>query len=133
MANCAIKNPPEFALEVPRWDKGTRDNGIEMSAPLEEIFNNTVYNKAKIESLEGTHLRDITIPMDDWDNLTYSISDSAITAGSEVTVLYAFNSIPIAQKANIRGRTEAGKLVLVAKKPPSADITIERIRIVNLN
>lgn len=133
MANCVIKNPPEFALEVPKWDKGTRDNGIEMSEPLEEIFNNTMYNKAEIERLEGTLLKGITIPMAGWSNQTYAISNPTITVESEVTVLYDFNSIPVAQKASIRGRTEAGKLVLVAKKTPVADLTIERIRIVNLN
>lgn len=132
MATCEIKNPPEFVLDVPRWDKSTRDNGIEMSKPIEAIFNNTVYNKAEIERLEGTLLKDITIPTGGWNNLSYTISAADIKTSSRVTIAYAFGSIPTAQKANIRGRLEAGKLVLVAAKLPTADIVVEEIHIVSL-
>ena len=45
---------------------------------------------------------------------------------------YAFNSVPAAQKANIRGRTEAGKLILVAKKVPAGDLAVDEILIQNL-
>ena len=65
-------------------------------------------------------------------SLTYTIENAAIQADSIVHIGYAFDSVPAAQKANIRGRTEAGKLILVAKKVPAGDLAVDEILIQNL-
>lgn len=131
MGYCEIKNPPQFTTQVDKWDKTTRDNGEEMAVPIEELLNNTIYNKTEIEMLKGTELRNITISASDWNNLAYTITDASITADSDIQLFYEFDSIPVAQKANIRGRCNAGELMLVAGKLPTSSITIEKIHIVN--
>ena len=131
MGYCEIKNPPQFTTQVDKWDKTTRDNGEEMAVPIEELLNNTIYNKTEIEMLKGTELRNITISASDWNNLAYTITDASITADSDIQLFYEFDSIPAAQKANIRGRCNAGELMLVAGKLPTSSITIEKIQIVN--
>lgn len=133
MAYCETQNPPVFEQQIEKWDKTTRDNGEELAIPIEKLFNNTVYNKAEIERLQGKLLKNIIINVSAWKDLTYTISDSVIKASSSVTVIYNFDSILIAQKANIRGKTESGKLVLVAKKLPVSNLVIDEIRIVNFN
>ena len=131
MSYCDIKNPPVFDLQVEKWDKTTRDNGEEMAVPIGKLFNNTLYNKAGIERLKGKELRSITVALSAWNNLSYTITDPVITPGSDIDVYFTFDTLPAAQKANIRGRQEQGKLVLVAKKLPAADLIIEKIKIVN--
>ncbi len=131
MANCEVKSPPVFSDEVRKWDRNTDADGDAMGADVEKVFNNTIYNKAMIEKVVGKKLKKITIPMAGWSGLAYTIEDSSIMADSTVYIGYAFDSIPAAQKANIRGRTEAGKLVLVAKKQPEQEIVIDELRIIN--
>lgn len=126
-----IKNPPEFTTDIPQWGRETIVDGQELSVVPEMLLNNDVYLKASVERLSGKLLKDITIEKSAWISLTYAIADPVIVPDSRVEIIYAFDSIPIAQKANIRGRTEAGKLILVAAKLPTADIVVEEIHIVN--
>lgn len=128
-----IKSPPEFTLDVEQWDRGTKADGAEMAHVIEKLLNNDVYIRAKAEQLHGTLVDRITISLSKWEGLTYTIANANITASSEVYVFYDFDSIPVAQKANIRGRAEDGKLVLTARKLPVSDLIIERMRIINLD
>ena len=41
-----IKNPPEFTLEIPQWDRDSLGDGIEMAKVPEALLNNEVYLKA---------------------------------------------------------------------------------------
>lgn len=84
------------------------------------------------EKAAGSLITGITIPASGWKDLTYTIENAAIQADSIVHIGYAFDSVPAAQKANIRGRTEAGKLILVAKKVPAGDLAVDEILIQNL-
>lgn len=128
----AIKDPPEFTLEVKQWDRETLADGVEMAKDIEKLLNNDAYNKAQAERAIGKTLQNIRIPSSGWTDLSYVIQDGEITGTSTVYIGYAFDSIPAAQKANIRGRTEAGRLVLVAKKAPAEDLMVDEIRIMNL-
>lgn len=132
MAFCSAKNPPEFTMEVEKWDRTTLADGTDMAVEIEQIYNNTLYNKAFGEQVRGKILTEITVAAGDWTDLSYVITDEAITDKSSVYIGYSFDSIPAAQKANIRGKTENGKLTLVAKKLPVQDIVIEELRILNL-
>lgn len=133
MKNCEIKSPPVFATDVPRWDRETDADGDAMGLVVEQVFNNTIYNKQKAERALGILLPSLTILAGEWNGLNYTIEHESIRKGSTVYIGYTFDSIPVAQKANIRGKTEKGKLILVAAKAPSADIEIEEIRVLNLN
>lgn len=132
MENCTMKSPPVFTSEVLRWDRTTVADGNAMGVVIEDVFNNTVFNKATTEKLAGTILHGIQIPVASWTNRTYIFENAEITSESTVYVGYAFDSIPEAQKANIRGRAENGRLVLVAKKAPTQDLMVDEIRILNL-
>lgn len=133
MKNCEIKSPPVFTADVPRWDRETDADGDAMGLVVEQVFNNTIYNKQKAERALGILLPSLTILAGEWNGLNYTIEHESIRKGSTVYIGYTFDSIPVAQKANIRGKTEQGKLILVAAKAPSADIEIEEIRVLNLN
>lgn len=180
MNNCEIKSPPVFSQEIPKWDRNTYADGNAMGAVVEQLFNNTVYNKEELKEKVDTEGGDIsetqvsvldesteafpvpmsgdkakglwgklkkwqqdclakfgerlpgeTIPAESWNELTYTIEHESIKKGSTVYIGYTFESIPAAQKARIRGKTEQGKLILVAAKAPSTDIEIEEIRVLN--
>ncbi len=133
MKNCEIKSPPVFAADVPRWDRETDADGDDMGLVVEQVFNNTIYNKQKAEQALGILLPGRMILTGEWNGLTYTIEHESIKKGSTVYIGYTFDSIPAAQKANIRGKTEQGKLILVAAKAPPTDIEIEEIRVLNLN
>lgn len=133
MKNCEIKSPPVFAADVPRWDRETDADGDDMGLVVEQVFNNTIYNKQKAEQALGILLPGRMILTGEWNGLTYTIEHESIRKGSTVYIGYTFDSIPVAQKANIRGKTEQGKLILVAAKAPPTDIEIEEIRVLNLN
>lgn len=93
----------------------------------------TIQDLLDVENkLIGKILTNVTIPLSKWNNLTYTIDNAAITQNSTVYIGYNFDSIPAAQKANIRGKTEAGRLVLAAKKLPAEDLKVDEIRILNL-
>lgn len=133
MKYCDIKNPPVFDLQIEKWDKTTRDNGEELAVPIEKLFNNSLFNKGGIDMLKGKILKGITIPANGWNNLTFTIADPVFANSSSVTIGFAFDSILPAQKANIRGKLEPGKLVLVANKIPTVNLLIEELRIINLD
>ncbi|WP_101875984.1 hypothetical protein [Lachnoclostridium edouardi] len=132
MAYCTGKNPPVFTTEIEKWDSSTVAEGGDMAVEIEQLYNNTLYNKAAVEQVKGKLLTNLTIPAAGWNNLTFIIEDDQITESSTVYMGYNFDSIPAAQKANIRGKTEAGRLVLAAKKAPAVDLKVDEIRILNL-
>ncbi len=127
-----IKEPPEFTTELEQWNRGTLADGTEMAKVIEKLLNNEYYNKVMGDKLKGKILSDITIPGDGWTDLTYVIEDQEITEGSTIYIGYGYDSIPAAQKANIRGKAEAGRLILTAKKAPASDLVIDELRILNL-
>ena len=132
MAYCTGKNPPEFTTEIEKWDENTLADGADMAVEIEQLYNNTLYNKTAVEQVKGKLLTNLTIPADGWNDLTFIIEDDQITESSTVYIGYNFDSIPAAQKANIRGKAEAGRLVLVAKKAPAEALVVDEIRILNL-
>lgn len=127
-----IKNPPEFTVEVEQWTRETLADGEEMAKVIEKLLNNEIYNKSISEKVKGKILTGIAIPLSGWENLSYTIEDESITPESTVYIGYSYDSIPIAQKANIRGKAEMGRLVLTAKKMPSGNLLADEIRILNL-
>ncbi len=132
MANCTVQSPPVFTTDIPKWDRNTYADGNAMGTDMEKLFNNTIYNKAKAEQALGKVRKNLNIPASGWQDLEYVIEDPAITERSTIYIGYAFDSVPVAQKAGIRGRAEAQKLVLVAKKAPSQNLVIDELRILNL-
>lgn len=86
MANCERKDPPVFTEEVPKWDRATVADGDAMGLVIEQLFNNTVFNRRAAEKAAGSLITGITIPASGWKNLTYTIENAAIQADSIVCI-----------------------------------------------
>ncbi len=60
MNNCEIKTPRVFSQEIPKWDRNTYADGNAMGAVVEQLFNNTVYNKEELKEKVDTEGGDIS-------------------------------------------------------------------------
>ncbi len=60
MNNCEIKSPPVFSQEIPKWDRNTYADGNAMGAVIEQLFNNTVYNKEELKAKTDAEGGDIS-------------------------------------------------------------------------
>ncbi|RFZ79848.1 hypothetical protein DS742_05145 [Lacrimispora amygdalina] len=82
MVFCNIKNPPEYSTEIRKWDRETLADGQEMAVEIEQLFNNTFYNKMVQEQHE--QLIEISIPASGWSN-TAPYSQRVAVAGIKAT------------------------------------------------
>ena len=64
MANCVIGDPPVFSTEIPKWDKQTDADGDAMGLVIEQLLNNTAYNKVQAERSRQYH--EITLTASGW-------------------------------------------------------------------
>ncbi len=60
----AIKNPPEFTLDVEQWNRATRADGEEMAMVIEKLLNNDVHAKHMNERQDSTAL--VTLAAGGW-------------------------------------------------------------------
>lgn len=71
MAFCNVKNPPEYTTDIRRWDRDTLADGQEMAVEIEQLFNNTFYNKVIQEQHEKPI--EVSLPESGWsDTVPYS-------------------------------------------------------------
>lgn len=66
MAFCDIKNPLEYSTQIRKWNRKTRADGQEMAVEIEQLFNNTFYNKTVHEQHEK--LIEVNLPVSGWSN-----------------------------------------------------------------
>ena len=88
MKNCEIKSPPVFAADVPRWDRETDADGDDMGLVVEQVFNNTIYNKQKAEQALGILLPGRMILTGEWNGLTYTIEHESKEGKYRIYRLY---------------------------------------------
>lgn len=81
MAFLDVKNPPDYTTEIRKWDRDTLADGREMAVELEQIFNNTFYNKRVFE--EHERLIEISLPLDGWTNTAPYSQRIAVTGVKE--------------------------------------------------
>ena len=132
-----IKNPPEFTLEIPQWDRDSLGDGIEMAKVPEALLNNEVYLKAVAERLE--HVTLVTLPASGWTGsvapFTQAVSVPGAVAGMEPMLVSALEDGASAaeQKAYIKaygiicsGTAELGDgaAMFSVYKKPASDITV---------
>lgn len=67
MAFCDVKNPPQYTTEIRKWDRDTLADGQEMAVEIEQLFNNTFYNKMVQEQHEKPV--EIFLPASGWSSL----------------------------------------------------------------
>lgn len=132
-----IKNPPEFTLEIPQWDRDSLGDGIEMAKVPEALLNNEVYLKAIAERLE--HVTPVTLPASGWTGdaapFTQAVAVSGAVEGMEPMLVSALEDGASAaeQKAYIKaygiicsGTAELGDgaAMFSVYKKPASDITV---------
>lgn len=132
-----IKNPPEFTLEIPQWDRDSLGDGIEMAKVPEALLNNEVYLKAIAERLE--HVTPVTLPASGWTGdaapFTQTVAVSGAIEGMEPMLVSALEDGASAaeQKAYIKaygiicsGTAELGDgaAMFSVYKKPASDITV---------
>lgn len=66
MEFCKIKNPPEYTLEVEHWTRDTDADGDQMAVVIEQLLNNTFYNKTLEESRQLPVL--VNLPASGWSS-----------------------------------------------------------------
>ncbi len=66
MAFCDVKNPPVYTAEIRKWDRDTLADGQEMAVEIEQLFNNTFYNKMVQEQHEKPTV--VTLLASDWSS-----------------------------------------------------------------
>lgn len=77
MTFCDVKNPPEYTTEIRKWDRDTLADGQELAVEIEQLFNNTFYNKMVQEQHE--QLIEVSLPTSGWsDSIPYSQKVSVI-------------------------------------------------------
>lgn len=74
MAFCNMKNPPEYTTEVRKWDRETRADGQGMAVEIEQLFNNTYYNKTNKVDKNGGDISDTIV---ETDNISEEFPDLA--------------------------------------------------------
>ncbi|MFR3729185.1 hypothetical protein [Lacrimispora sp.] len=67
MAFCNVKNPPEYTTDIRKWDRDTLADGQEMAVEIEQLFNNTFYNKAIQEQHEKPI--EVNLPESGWSDI----------------------------------------------------------------
>ena len=132
-----IKNPPEFTLEIPQWDRDSLGDGIEMAKVPEALLNNEVYLKAFAERLE--HVTPVTLRASGWTGsaapFTQAVAVPGAVDGMEPMVVsgLADGASAAEQKAYIKaygiicsGTAELGDGAAMFRvyKKPASDITV---------
>lgn len=82
MAFCDIKNPPEYSTEIRKWDRDTLADGQEMAVEIQQLFNNTFYNKSVLEQHEKPI--EVILPVSDWST-TAPYNQKVAVAGIKAT------------------------------------------------
>ena len=77
MEFCKIKNPPEYTQEVERWTKDTDADGDQMAVVIEQLLNNTLYNKTLEERRQQPVL--VNLSASGWSRETPYIQRVAVS------------------------------------------------------
>lgn len=78
-----IKDPPEFTVNIPRWNRETIADGVEMAKVPEALLNNDVYLLRTISQQRAVTY--ITLIADGWEGDEAPYSQSVPVEGAEET------------------------------------------------
>ncbi|MDF2886688.1 MAG: hypothetical protein K0R23_1073 [Lacrimispora sp.] len=81
MAFCDVKNPPEYTAEIRKWDRDTLADGQELAVEIEQLFNNTFYNKMVQEQHEKPI--EVILSVSGWSNSAPYSQKVAVTGIKE--------------------------------------------------
>nr|DAL84456.1 MAG TPA: hypothetical protein [Caudoviricetes sp.] len=134
MAFCDVKNPPEFTTEIRKWNRETLADGQEMAVEIEQLFNNSFYNKDQLERLQSK--KQVVLTVSRWNGegpFTQTVAVPGISAedepelGKTLIGIERIEEIKAYNKAFgfiYKGETKDGEITLQAYKKPSIDFTI---------
>ena len=131
MADCTIKNPKEFSLQVPKWDKSTLADGDAMGAVIEKLLNNDAF----LDEM-AKRVVEVTLPASGWSGsfpFTQTVAVSGFSDEDEpVLTMIISNTAP---EANVKAYKKAFGFIFAgtvnstgatfyASKKPETDITV---------
>lgn len=134
MAFCEMKNPPEFSSEVRKWDRETLADGQELAVEIEQLFNNTLYNKSQNEKLRNK--RELLLKADNWSGdgpYSQTVIVAGIKAEDEPELGKALKGTETIEEVKAynkafgfiyHGEVRNGEVVFQAYKKPVLDIPL---------
>lgn len=134
MAFCDMKTPPEFTSEVRKWDRETLADGQELSVEIEQIFNNTLYNKSLNEKLRNK--KELLLRADGWSGegpFSQTLVVAGIKAEDEPELGKALKGTETIEEVKAynkafgfiyHGEVRNGEVVFQAYKKPALDIPL---------
>jgi hypothetical protein len=134
MAICEMKNPPEFSFEVRKWDRETIADGQVLAVEIEQLFNNTFYNKAQIERMRDK--KEVVLTASGWSGggpYIQTVAVAGILADDESELGKALKGTETIQEVKeynkafgfiYHGKVQDGEVTFQAYKKPSIDIAV---------
>lgn len=134
MAFCDVKNPPEFTTEIRKWNRETLADGQEMAVEIEQLFNNSFYNKDQNERLRNK--KEVLLTAAGWSGAgpyIQTVAVAGITAEDDPTLGKALKGTETIEEVRAynkafgliyHGETQNGEVTFQAYKKPGLDITV---------
>lgn len=89
-------------------------------------------SKCLVPSEQVQVIEGFTIATTAWVNKQFTLSNNKIKSEKTICDVYISNaSLSVFEKAKIKGRCEAGKLILTYEKAPAANIIVDCIKVVS--
>lgn len=73
----------------------------------------------------------LTITESQWVDRNFTITSELVKEDSICDIYFSSDTVKLAEKAKITGRTAAGQIVLTAGKVPAGSLVIDAIKVVN--
>ena len=131
MADCTIKNPKEFTLQLAKWDKSTLADGDAMGALIEKLINNDAF----LDEM-AKRVVEVSLPASGWST-TFPFSQTVTVEGFSdsdepvMTMLIPDTASADEVKAYKKafglifaGTVDSTGATFYASKKPETDITV---------
>ncbi|MDR2024013.1 MAG: hypothetical protein LBQ71_12420 [Hungatella sp.] len=134
MAFCDVKNPPEFTTDIRKWDREMLADGNEMAVEIEQLFNNTFYNKTQNE--RQREKREAMLTVAGWSGggpYTQTVAVAGISAEDEPELGKSLDGTETIEEVKAynkafgfiyHGETQDGAVTFQAYKKPAIDFTV---------
>ena len=131
MADCTIKDPKEFTLQLPLWNKNTPADGDSMGAVIEKLLNNDAF----LDEM-AKRVVEVSLPASGWSSAypyTQTVAVSGFSDEDEpvLTMLISETATEEDVKAYKKafglifaGEVTSEQATFYAQKKPATDITV---------
>ena len=131
MADCTIKDPKEFTLQLPLWNKNTPADGDSMGAVIEKLLNNDAF----LDEM-AKRVVEVSLPASGWSSAYPYTQTVAVTGFADedepVLTMIISNTAPEADVKAYKkafgfifaGTVNSTGATFYASKKPETDITV---------